>query len=39
MSKLLMKINSDPLEIIQNDLIAAMKEVGSRFERGGYFLT
>jgi len=27
MSKLLMKIASDPLEIIQNDLVAAMKEV------------
>lgn len=35
----LMRTNADPVEIIQNDLVLAMKEVGDRFEKGEYFLT
>jgi corrinoid protein of di/trimethylamine methyltransferase len=33
------KSNVDPIDVIQNDLVLAMKEVGDRFERGEYFLT
>jgi trimethylamine corrinoid protein len=29
----------DAVEVIQNDLVPAVKEVGDRFERGEYFLT
>ena len=33
------KKNIDPVDVIQNHLVLAMKEVGDRFERGEYFLT
>jgi len=33
------KKNIDPVDVIQNQLVLAMKEVGDRFENGEYFLT
>ncbi len=35
----LAKTKVNPIDVIQNDLVLAMKEVGDRFERGEYFLT